>query len=233
MTHRMKAFAAISLAALALTPNLAAAQVNGIATSNTIQAIVQAKAFSAAYKEIDVAYASYFEQMKTKAQDLNNLNAKLDANGDKVVDQAELDAAVKAKNPVIQQIDQKELEIQQLQAPIALAKIHAIEGIARQFDAAQTNVIKAKKISILLAPDAFLYAPNEIDITPAIVAELDRIVPTVVSTPPAGYQATRQGAALFQQIENLLDQARRVQNAQAAAAQQQPAAQPTEQPTGR
>ena len=233
MTIRTKALGVISLAAVAFAPNMAGAQVNGIATSDTVQAIVQTKAFSTAYQEINNTYATYFQQIQTKNQEMNGLNAKLDTNGDKVVDQPELDAAVKAKNPVIQQIDQKQLEIQQLQAPIALAQIHSIEGIARQFDTAQTNVIKAKKISIMLAPDAFLYAPKEVDVTPAIVAELDRLVPTVVTTPPTGYQATRQGAALYQQIQQLLGQAARIQAAQAAASQQPAAAQPAEQPTGR
>ncbi len=230
MTIQKKAIAAITLATAALSATSANAQVAGIATADTVQAIVQAKAFSEAYKAIGTTYASYSQQIQAKSQEINGLNAKLDTNGDKVLDQAEVDAAVRAKNPVLQQVDQKNLEIQQLQAPIAKAQIFAIESIAKQYDAAQTAVIKAKKINIILAPDAFLYAPKAVDVTPAIVLELNKLVPAVGTTPPADWKPSRQGAAIYKQIQTILGQAARYQAAQAAAARP---AQPAPQPSSR
>lgn len=229
MTIRKKAITAITLAAATLPMTSANAQVAGIATADTVQAIVQAKAFGLAYRQIGTTYQTYSQQIQTKSQEVNSLNAKLDTNGDKVLDQAEVDAAVKAKNPVLQQIDQKNLEIQQLQLPIAKAQIFAIEAIAKQYDAAQSAVVKAKKINVILAPDAFLYAPKAVDVTPSIVAELDKLLPTVPTTPPAEWKPSRQGAAIHKQIQTILGQAARIQAAQAAQqkAQAQPAAQPS------
>jgi len=201
MTIRNKALGAIIVAAASLSAAPSNAQVGGIATADTVQAIVQAKAFGSAYQQIGTTYASYSQQIQTKSQEVNALNAQLDTNGDKVLDQAEVDAAVRAKNPVLQQIDQKNLEIQQLQLPIAKAQIFAIEEISKQYNAAQTKVISDKKINVILAPDAFLYAPKAVDVTPAIVAELDKLVPAVGTTPPAEWQPSRQGAAIHKQIQ--------------------------------
>ncbi|MEE9433515.1 MAG: OmpH family outer membrane protein [Sphingorhabdus sp.] len=226
MTFKFNTLAAVAIAAATISPNTAQAQVAGIATADTVQAIAQAKAFGTAYTQINNTYASYNQQIQAKSKEVNDLNAQLDTNKDKVLDQAELDAAVKAKNPVLQQLDQKKLEIQQLQAPIVTARIYAIEEIGKKYEQAQKNVIAAKKIRLILAPDAFLWAPPEVDVTKDIAAELDRLIPSVGTTPPTGWKPSRQGAAVYQQIIQLLGQVARAQAAQAAQQPPQPAAQP-------
>jgi hypothetical protein len=67
----------------------------------------------------------------------------------------------------------------------------------------------AKKIDLLLQPEAVLARENNVDITDAVVVELNRVLPNVTITPPAGYQPGQ----LVQQ-----------RNQQAATAAQQPAA---------
>ncbi|HEV7233561.1 MAG TPA: OmpH family outer membrane protein, partial [Sphingorhabdus sp.] len=116
--------------------------------------------------------------------------------------------------------------INALQDPIIRAQLFAVEEIAKRYEAAQQAVITQKKISVILTPDAFVWAPDAVDVTTAITAELDKAVPSVGIAPPADWRPSRQGAALFQSIQQLFNQAAQVQAAQAAAAQSPQPGQP-------
>lgn len=211
------AVAALLSAAAIATP--AAAQVAGIATADTSVAIARSKALGTAYQQIGTQYTAAAQQMQAKRTEINNLNAQLDTNKDRNLDQAEVDAAVKAKSPLLTQIDTKQKEINALQDPIVRAQLYSVEEIAKRYEAAQQAVITAKRISVILTPEAFVWAPDAVDVTAAITAELDKAVPSVGITPPADWRPSRQGAALYQSIQQLFNNAAQMQAAQAAAAQ--------------
>ncbi len=234
MKIRNTAIVAALLSATAIAVP-ATAQVAGIATAETSVAIARTKALGTAYQQIGTQYAGVVQQMQTKRQEINNINAQLDTNKDKELTQAELDAAIKAKNPLLTQLDEKQKEINTLQEPIILAQLYAVEQIAVKYEAAQQAVITAKKINVILAPDAFVWAPEAVDVTPAITAELDKAIPAAVITPPAGWRPSRQIGALYQQIQQLFNNAAQMQAAQAAAAQPRAAAPatPAAQPESR
>ena len=233
MNIRNTAIVAALLSAAAISAP-ANAQVSGIATADTSVAIARSKALGTAYQQIGTQYAAVAQQMQTKRQEINNLNAQLDTNKDKELTQAELDAAIKAKNPLLTQIDAKQKEMNTLQDPVILAQLYAVEQIALKYEGAQQAVITAKRINVILAPEAFVWAHESVDVTAAITAELDKAVPSVPITPPAGWRPSRQIGALYQQIQQLISAAQ--QQAQAAAAQPRPAAAPappTPQPESR
>jgi Skp family chaperone for outer membrane proteins len=232
MKIRKNILAAAFLSAAAISVP-ASAQVAGIATADTAVAITRSKALGTAYQQIGTQYAAVAQQLQAKRVEINNLNAQLDTNKDKELTQAELDVAIKAKNPLLTQRDAKQKEINTLQEPVFLAQLYAVEQIALKYDAAQQAVITAKKINVILAPDAFVWAPEAVDVTAAITAELDKVVPSVPITPPAGWRPSRQIGALYQQIQQLINAAS--QQAQAAAAQARPAApaSPAAQPESR
>ena len=234
MKIRNTAIVAALLSATAIAVP-ATAQVSGIATAETSVAIARSKALGTAYQQIGTQYAAVVQQMQTKRQEINNINVQLDTNKDKELTQAELDAAVKAKNPLLTQLDAKQKEINTLQEPIILAQLYAVEQVAVKYETAQQAVIAAKKISVILAPDAFVWAPEAVDVTPAITAELDKAIPAASITPPAGYRPSRQIGALYQQIQQLFNNAAQMQAAQAAAAQPRAAApaNPAAQPESR
>ena len=231
MKIRNTAIVAALLSATAIAVP-ATAQVSGIATAETSVAIARTKALGTAYQQIGTQYAAVVQQMQTKRQEINSINVQLDTNKDKELTQAELDAAVKAKNPLLTQLDAKQKEINTLQEPIILAQLYAVEQVAVKYEAAQQAVVAAKKISVILAPDAFVWAPEAVDVTSAITAELDKAIPAASITPPAGYRPSRQIGALYQQIQQLFNNAAQMQAAQAAAAQPRAAA-PAAQPESR
>ena len=224
MYIRFSAVAAGLLSATTLAMP-AHAQVAGIATADTSVAIARSKALSQAYQQIGTQYAATAQQMQAKRKEINDINVQLDTNKDKELTQVELDAAIKAKNPLLTQIDTKQREINQLQDPIVKAQVFVVESIAMKYEAAQQAVITAKKINLILAPDAFVWAPPAVDVTTLITAELDKSTPTVGITPPANWRPSRQAAAVYQQIQQLFENAARQQAAQAAQPQPgQPAA---------
>ena len=224
----MKRFFRTALTLLTVTAaplafgTVATAQVSGIATVNPTIAIAKTKAFSAAYSQIGTQYKANFDQIDARNKTLNGLRAQLDTNNDKQVDQEELDAAVKAKSPVLKSMETEETEIQKLQTPAIKAQMFAIENIFKEYTNAQQQVVSDKKIGVILSPDAFIYAPPQTDVTDAITAVLDTRVPTVAITPPADWQPQRSTVSLHQQIQQLLMASARNQ----AAQQQPPAAQP-------
>ena len=230
MKIRKNIIAAAFLSAAAISAP-ASAQVAGIATADTAVAITRSKALGTAYQQIGTLYASVAQQLQAKRAEINTLNAQLDTNKDKELTQAEIDVAVKANSPLLKQIDTKQSEINTLQDPIVLAQLYAVEQIALKYDAAQQAVITAKKINVILTPDSFVWAPEAIDVTPAITAELDKAVPSVTITPPSGWRPSRQIGALYQQIQQLISAA--TQQAQAAAAAQARSATPAAQPESR
>tara|TARA_R110002020_G_scaffold8096_7_gene33200 strand:+ start:1177 stop:1860 length:684 start_codon:yes stop_codon:yes gene_type:complete len=201
---------------------VATAQVSGIATANPTIAIARTKAFSAAYSQIGTQYKSSFDQIDARNKTLNDLRAQLDTDKNKQLTQEELDAAVRAKSPVLKSMETEETEIQKLQTPAIKAQMFAVENIFKEYSNAQQQVVSDKKISVILSPDAFIYAPPQTDITDAITAVLDTRVPTVSTTPPADWQPQRNTISLHQQLQQLLMASARNQ----AAQQQPPAAQP-------
>ena len=226
--------ALLSSAAMAVPAN---AQVAGIATLDTTDAIMQTKAFSAGYQQIGSTFASNAQMMQTKRKEINDINALLDTNKDKNLTQAEMDVAVKANNPLLKQLEAKEKEIEQLQQPIVTAQAFVIESIADKYAAAQQQVVTQKKISMILTPDAFIWAPDAVDVTKAITAAIDVALPTVAITPPAQWQPKQSTGSLYEQVQQRLVAAARVQAMRAAQAQQgapaapgQPAPQPAPGP---
>jgi Skp family chaperone for outer membrane proteins len=229
MTFTFKsALAATLVASSAFFPSIASAQVAGIATADPLIAIVKAKALGAGYKQIETSYAAYYPQLETKANEIIALQKQLDTNKDNQLSDAEVDAAKKAKNPVLAQIEAKQKESSDLQTPIILARFFVIENITAKYDAALKSVVAAKKINVVMNPNSIVYAPPTIDITQAITDSLDATIPTVPSTPPANWRPTSQNTSeIYQQIAQILEAAARQQQAQ------QPATPPAAQPQGR
>lgn len=215
----MKTFKYLLLAAVAApaamvaTAPVAHAQVNGVATADPITAMYMTKAWQTADQQIRTTYAAQYQQLDAKAAERQKLLAQLDRNGDKQVDDAELNGqpAIKA------QVDKIDGEMNQISLPIILAKGFAIDRILERYDEAQRNVVTAKKIGVILAPTAFLYYPDAADVTSAITTELDRLVPTVSIAAVPNRRPSEQAIAILEQFLRL-DQIR----AQRAAQQQPP-----------
>lgn len=208
--YLLLAAAAAPAAMVAAAP--AHAQVNGIATAEPVIAIFRAKAWAAANEQIRTAFRDNLTKFEAKQTERQKVLAQLDTNGDKQVDDGEL----AAKPAVKAQLDAIDKEVNELTMPMLRAQAFALEMILSRYQEAQQAVITAKKISVILSPQAIVFSPANSDVTGAITTELDRLVPTVPITAPANWRPTEETMQVLEQLIRL----------QAAAAQQAAAQRP-------
>ncbi|MFZ1742386.1 MAG: OmpH family outer membrane protein [Pontixanthobacter sp.] len=201
-----------------------------IATSSEEAVFVQSKARVAAYEQINQTYAAQITQVSTLRREASTMTESLDTNKDGDVSQAEVDA-----NPaLVKQIGDKQDQADLVSRPIALAQYYVIEQLLNDYGNARKQVIDAKKIQIMLTPDAFLYMADGVDVTNDILAVVDQRLPTVSAFPPENYRPRQDTAQMHQAVQQIIiglvqrEAAKRAAEAPAAPAGETPAA-----PSGR
>lgn len=197
----MKTFKLILLAAAAALPGTvalvapAAAQVNGIAVANPEGAVVRSKAWAAANQQIQTTYKTQIDQATARR---NALTAELQPLYT-AFDTARrapgaTEASLRTQATTIQTRQTAgEQELARITAPAQRAQAYVTEQIGARLGEAVTAATTRKNVSLLLRPDAALFAKPVADITADITAELDRLVPSVGITPPANWQPGQQG----------------------------------------
>ena len=226
------AAAALSASALSVAAVPAAAQVQGnIGTVSAPRAILGTTALENAYKQVETTYSAQITQLRTLSTQRQEALKGIDTNGDNEVNDAELEAARgTASYTTLENLDR---QIAQVTNQIDAGRIFAIEQIYAQYGAALQEVITANQVQIVVTPEAILYAPPEADMTSKVITSLNTKVPQVGIVPPAGWQPTRRGVALFQEIQQTLVTAQVLRQRAAAAQQQQPQQPTTQAPQGR
>ncbi len=194
------------------------AQVGGIAVVDPEAAILSANALGAANSQIATSYKTQLDQAHQRQLALQAEILRLvDTNKDGQISEAEAAAARSATGAMATQLQtaqtSAQTDLDRLTEPSNRAQAYAIEQIALKYGPAVTAVVAAKKISLLLSANEVQFAQPAVDVTDDIKAELDRAVPTVTITPPAGWQPQQQTVQLLQRYR------------QAVAAQQQRAQQ--------
>lgn len=214
--------AGLALAAVAVTAP-ATAQVQGrIATADISRAILGTTALQTAYQQVSTTYAAQIETRRTKQQELSTLLQPFDTNSNGQVDESELPAV--QSSPNLTQIQTLEGEIGAINNQVNNARIYAVEQVLAQYPAALQEIAEAQQIGVVLQPEAIQFAGEGADITPQVTTSLNAKVPTVGIVPPNGYRPSRNGAQVFQQIQQTLLTAQLIQQQQAQQEQQQGAA---------
>lgn len=186
--------AALALPAT-LAPTAAAAQVAGVAVADPDGAIAGAKAWIAARAQIQATYKAQIDQATAR-------RAALTAELQPLVTQFQ--AAQRAPGatdatlaPQAQAIQAREnaanQELGNITAPVQRAQAYAIEQLRAKLPDAIQNASRARNVSLLISPQAAIFAQPAADITQAVSGELDKLVPSVSITPPAGWQPNQQG----------------------------------------
>ena len=187
------------MTAIALTAVPAAAQSKmGIAVADLQRAVGTSAAYTVARTQMQTTYKPQIDAFNARK---TAIDADLKTKGDAI--QKALAAAGNEPAPAIetqyqafQQSQQSaQAELQRMGQPIALANAYVEEQItAKLSDALKAAMAKAK-VDLVLAPDATVSYQPTVDITDAVVTEINALVPSVSITPPAGWQPGRQGQA--------------------------------------
>ena len=213
------AASALAIAALSVSPILSApaiAQAKGVGVADVRVAAARSNAFRTASQQIETTYKAQIDQPQSRGQtlqaEINVLIAKYNEEAKKTPqNQAALQAAAKA---VQDKRQAAQAELGQIGAPVDLAIAYVEDQISVRMNEAIKAAMTAKKIDLLLNPDAVLARENNVDITDAVVTELNRILPSVSIAVPAGYQP---GQLVQQRNQQLMDAARASQGTPAPA----------------
>lgn len=213
MTILTKFIAPIGLALATMIALPAHAQVEGrMATVDISGTILGTTAFQNAYSEVNRTYTQQNDLRRTKVQERQTLLATFDKNSDKQVDDAEQQAM--QASPNFAKLQTLEQEIQGLTNQIDGARVYAIEQILAQYGAALQEVTTTQQIKMVIEPGSLLFAPPEADITQQVVTALNAKVATVGVVPPSGWQPSREGAQIYQEIQQRLAIAAQIQQQQ-------------------
>jgi len=164
--------------------------VPGLAVADLPTALQQSKAWRTAREERVVAYKATIDaaeaRRKQLAADLQVLVDKY--NKDRAApkpDQAMLQRAAQA----IQQLQNSgNAEIQNLLRPVVLSETYAAEQINDKLMRAVEAAMAKQNISFLGEMRSLIIGKAAYNLNPAIVAELDGMLPKVQVVPPAGWQ---------------------------------------------
>ncbi len=86
-------------------------------------------------------------------------------------------------------------ELQQLEQPIALARSYVIEQISAKLEDGLKAVMTKNKVDLLLRDESALAYQPGVDLTNALITELNTLVPTVGIVPPQGWRPGQQQQA--------------------------------------
>ncbi|QGP78806.1 OmpH family outer membrane protein [Sphingobium sp. CAP-1] len=186
--------------AIALTAVPAVAQTkSGLAVVDLEEAVAKSAAFTTAMTQMQTTYKPQIDQINTRRTAIEtDLKTKNDAL------QAAYKAAGNKSTPAIetqyQQLQQAQqngqAELQRLSQPIALARAYVEEQVVSKLDDALKAATAKTKAEIVFKKGATESFAAGADITPAVVTEINALVPTASITPPAGWQpGGRQGQA--------------------------------------
>jgi Skp family chaperone for outer membrane proteins len=200
----MKPFVPAILAGFALLSGPAAAQtapaaaaaapakkfIPGLATANVQDVIVASNAFINANQERQIVYKSHIAMAEARRKQINAQIEPLVAkfNSDRQagnVAQADLQQQAQA----IQSLQQTGVqELQTMLAPVALSEAYVQEQINEVINKAITNAMDKQGVTFVVPPSNVLAYNSGYNLSPAVLAELNALLPVAKVAPPAGWQ---------------------------------------------
>lgn len=188
---------ASALAAVAITAPAAAQSAAAVGVADVQGAVQRSAAFVTATTQMRTTYAAQIAQFDARSKVLQTeLNPLVTAFQTAQRAPNANQAALQTQATTIQNRQQAaQRELQTISLPIARAQAFVEEQITAKLDAAIKAAMTARGVQLVVAPQATVsYAPT-VDITDAIVAELNKTVPTATIVPPANWQPGGQGGA--------------------------------------
>ena len=180
----------IAGASVALAPPAAAQSKLATATANYQGAVLQSNAYKAAKQQIDQLYAADIQAVQTRAQQLQTeIQPLVTAYNTAAQAPGATQESVRPSAEALQKKQQDgQQELARMSQRVKLAETYAREQIELKLEDAIRAAMRAKKVDVLLQPEAVIIVEPYVDITPQVVTEINRLVPSVNYQPPADYQ---------------------------------------------
>lgn len=195
MIFKAAALAFAPVAGIAMMSAPAAAQSKlGIGVADLEAAVAKSTAFTNAMTAMQTTYKAQIDafnarkttldtELQTKATEIQNLQKQPGANAATV--QPKIDAFQKRRGEIQQ-------ELNNLGRPIALAQAYVEEQVTAKLNDALKSAMTKRKVDLVLVPGATVSYQPTVDITDAVTAEINTLVPSAQIVPPAGWQPGQQ-----------------------------------------
>ena len=191
-TLMKSAVAGIALAAMSAplaTVPASAQSAQGIGVVNVAAVVVNSQAYQTANTQRQTTYAAQIQQAEQRQQALNAQLQPLVNAFNTARQQANADQnALQQQAAQIQQLrNQGQAELQNIMRPVALSQAYVEEQINDQLQSAIEAAAKSRNVSIVITPDTILYADNAHNLNEAVLAQLNRQLPSAQLVPPTGW----------------------------------------------
>jgi Skp family chaperone for outer membrane proteins len=200
--------------------------VPGLAIASREEILANSNAFKVAQQQRPITYKATLDSAQSRAQ---QFDAQLKPLIDKL--QADSRAATPNQNALqqqyaqIQQIQQAgQQEVNRMLAPVQLSEAYVIEQIEEKLEAAVQAAMVKNNITMVLGPQATFSFNSKYNLSPAVVEELNRTVPSAQLVPPQGWEPREMREARAAQAA----QQQRAGQAPATAGQPAPASRPAQ-----
>lgn len=183
------AIATTSVSAVMTAPAAAQSRTS-IAVANYEAAVVKSQAYRTAVNQMKTTYKADIDATTARATALQaEIKPLVDAYNAAVQQPGATQQTVQPQAQALQaKRTSGQRELQRLQQRVTLATAYVEEQVGKQLNAAIRTTMNAKKIDLVLQPQAIVAREPYVDITDAIVLELNKLVPSASITPPAGWQ---------------------------------------------
>lgn len=184
------AIAALVAAMPATAHAQAAAAANGVAVVDLDAAVNGSAAYQAAVNQIQTTYKAQITTAQTRQTALQGeLNAARTEIENLQKNPATPKATLDAKIAAFQTKGQSaQTELQRLALPFARPQAYVREQVEAKVEQALRAAMTAKKVGVVLRPEAaFAYQPSS-DLTTDVVSQLNALIPSAAITPPANWQ---------------------------------------------
>lgn len=187
----------MTAAAIATPLALAAPASAEVAVADLNAAVSQSAAMKAAGAQIQTQYKAQIDAANARQQALQTQLAPLAQELQTLQgNPATAPATLQTKAQAFQaRRDAAQKELAGLTASFERPAAYAQEQVVDKLDQAVRAAMTAKNVTVLIRPDAVFTALPAGDLTQDIVAQLNNLVKTVSTTPPAGWTPGQQQAA--------------------------------------
>ncbi len=161
-----------------------------VAVFNQEAAVVNTAAYKAAAAQIQTTFKTQIAAYQTRGQALQaeqvTLRAEIETmQKNPATTKPALDAKIAAFQAKAQAA---QAELNRLALPFARPDAYVKEQIDSKTEAALKAAMSARKVSLVISPEAVIAAQNAADITLDVVNQLNALVPSASITPPANWQ---------------------------------------------
>lgn len=178
--------------------------VPGLAVADFEAVVANSAAYRAANTARQTTYKAQIDAYEARGKQLQDQLTPLAAKFEADRKAAKPDqASLQQQAQTIQELQQRgQAELQTIAQPIAYSQAYVAEQIEAKLDQAVKAAMAQRRISLVLTPQAIVAANNNAyNLNPAILTELDRLIPTASVVPPAGWEPRQIREAKAQQAQ--------------------------------